>query len=43
MAGIETVIVSQGSLGSMRELKDRLALRGVSAELVQPPEGCGSS
>ena len=42
-AGAEPVIVSQGSLGSMRELKEQLEGRGVPAELVKPPAGRGSS
>jgi hypothetical protein len=36
-------IVAQGSVAGLRELREQLAQRGIRAELVQPPEGQGSS
>lgn len=39
----EPSVVAQGDLGYMKELKLFLGKRGVESELMQPPEGCGSS
>jgi len=39
----EPAIVAQGSIASLRELRELLRGRGIAAELVQPPEGRGSS
>jgi hypothetical protein len=36
-------VVAQGSLASLRELRELLSQRGIRAQMVQPPEGQGSS
>lgn len=35
-------ILAQGSVDHLKELQRLLVRRGVTSELVQPPEGCGS-
>jgi hypothetical protein len=39
----EHAIVARGSLGHMEEVRGILQAGGVDSELMQPPEGCGSS
>jgi len=36
-------VVAQGNLSYLRGVQRELAARGVSAEIVPPAEGCGSS
>jgi hypothetical protein len=36
-------VVAQGSIATLRELKELLRARGIRAEMIQPPEGQGSS
>lgn len=37
------VVLAQGSLDELRAIARRLSERGIESELVQPPEGQGSS
>ena len=39
----DLVIIASGNLDHLRGLTRKLSLRGIESELVQPPEGCGSS
>lgn len=36
-------VVAQGSISTLRELREHLRTRGIRAEMIQPPEGQGSS
>lgn len=36
-------IVAQGGVSSLRELSELLGRRGIRSEMVQPPEGQGST
>lgn len=36
-------IVAQGAIDTLRELRELLRRRGIRSELLQPPEGQGSS
>ena len=36
-------VVAQGSISTLRELRELLGRRGIRAEMIQPPEGQGSS
>ena len=36
-------IVAQGSVSSLRELSGLLGQRGIRSEMIQPPEGQGST
>jgi hypothetical protein len=38
----ETVILAQGGLAQVREMKELLRKNGLAAEVVQPPEGAES-
>ncbi|HJP01043.1 MAG TPA: hypothetical protein QF764_04680 [Planctomycetota bacterium] len=38
----ETVILAQGGLAQVREMKELLRKNGLAAEVIQPPEGAGS-
>lgn len=39
----EPTILARGSLGHLEEVQGILAEGGVDSDLVQPPDGCGSS
>lgn len=44
MAGFEdAVIVAQGDMAHVRELREVLAREGIDCRAVRPPEGRGSS
>jgi hypothetical protein len=36
-------VVAQGAISTLRELRELLGRRGIRAEMIQPPEGQGSS
>ena len=36
-------VVAQGAIATLRELRELLGRRGIRAEMIQPPEGQGSS
>lgn len=36
-------VVAQGNISTLRELRELLGQRGIRAEMIQPPEGQGSS
>jgi len=39
----DVLVIAQGGLALLREMQGILALRGLSAQILQPPQGqCGS-
>jgi hypothetical protein len=39
----QIAVVDEGDLQRMREVQRELGLRGLRAEVIAPPQGCGSS
>jgi len=42
-AGGEPAILARGGVSHLEEVRGVLRAGGIESELVQPPEGCGSS